>query len=251
MRVRVTTLWLTIGASIALFSCVGIAQETARGGTLSLSSIVESLEKTQAGTRPQVSYQVIREYRLFGASDSSANSDVVAEVDFKPPASENYRIQKSSGSTRGQQVVRRVLDHEVEAASNGNQTRSALNRDNYDFNYIGEAIFDGQPCYLLELKPRRKEKDLILGKVWIDEHSFFVRQIEGELAKTPSWWLKKVHVKLTFADLNGSWLQTSMEAVADVRIVGAQTLTSRVLDYRGADEVASTRTSMRSLHVKQ
>jgi hypothetical protein len=251
MTVRVTTRWLTSGALIGLFCCFGVAQDSTRWGTLSLNSIVESLEKTQAGIRPQVSYQVIREYRLFGASDSSTNSDVVAEVDFRPPASENYRIQKSSGSARGQQVVRRVLDHEVEAASSGNQARSALNRDNYGFNYIGEAILDGQPCYLLELKPRRKEKDLISGKVWVDEHSFFVRQIEGELAKTPSWWLKTVRVKLTFADLHGAWLQTSMEAVADVRIVGSQTLTSRVLDYRGADEVASTRTSMRSLPGKQ
>ena len=160
-------------------------------------------------------------------------------------------IEKSSGSARGRQVVRRVLDHEVEATSNVNRARSAVNRDNYDFNYIGEAILDGQPCYLLGVEPSRKEKDLISGNVWVDKHSFLVRQIEGELAKTPSWWLRKVRVKLTFAELNGTWLQTSMEAVADVRMVGPQTLTSRILDYRGADEVASTRTSMRSVDRKQ
>src|ERR1700721_2112658 len=72
-------------------------------------------EKAQTGVRPQVSYQVIREYRLFGANDSSANSDVVAEVDFRPPASKDYRIEKSSGSARGRQVVGRVLDHGVKA----------------------------------------------------------------------------------------------------------------------------------------
>ena len=77
------------------------------------------LERMQAG--PQAPYQVIREYRLFGANDSSADSDVVVEVDFNPPASENYKIRKSLGSNRGQQVVRRVLDHEVEVTSNGEQ----------------------------------------------------------------------------------------------------------------------------------
>jgi hypothetical protein len=148
MTVRVTTRWLMIGASIALFCCFGVAQETTRWGTTSLYSIIEALEKTQAGVRPQVSYQVMREYRLFGATDSSANSDVIAEVDFRPPASKDYRIQKSSGSNRGQQVVRRVLDHEVEATSTGNQARTALNRINYDFNYVGEATLDGQDCYL-------------------------------------------------------------------------------------------------------
>jgi hypothetical protein len=82
--------------------------------------------------------------------------------------------------------------------------------------------------------------------VWLDKHSFFVRKIEGEAAQTPSWWLKKVRVKLVFADLQRTWLQISMEAVADVRIVGPHTLTSRILDYRAADVVASTSSRMRS-----
>jgi hypothetical protein len=251
MTVRITTRWLMIGASMGLFCCLGVAQETTHLGTMSLSAMIEALEKTQAGTRPQVSYQVIREYRLFGANDSSADSDVVVELDFRPPASENYRIQKSSGNNRGQQVVRRVLENEIEATSNGSQTRTAISRDNYDFNYIGAASLDGQPCYLLGLKPRRKEKDLISGKVWVDKHSFSVRQIEGELARTPSWWLRKVRVKLSFADLDGTWLQSGVIAVADVRMIGQYTLTSHILDYRSAGEVASTRTPARSPDRKQ
>jgi hypothetical protein len=240
MPVRVTTLCPMIAAWMALFCCFGVAQETGPMGTNPVNSIVDALEKTQAGVRPQASYQVIREYRLFGANDSRANSDVVAELNFRPSLGKVYRIQKSSGSTRGQQVVRSVLDREVEATSKGNQSRTALNRDNYDFTYIGETILDGQPCYQLELKPRRREKELISGKAWVDKHLFFVRQIEGEVAKTPSWWLRSVRVRLVFADLQGTWLQTSMEAVADVRLVGRHTLTSRVLSYRAADEVAST-----------
>ena len=78
MTVRLTTRCLTIGASIALFCCFGVAQETARSGTVSVNSIVDALEKAQTDVRPQVSYQVIPEYRLFGANDSSANSDVVS-----------------------------------------------------------------------------------------------------------------------------------------------------------------------------
>jgi hypothetical protein len=251
MTMQVTTRWLLVVASITVFCRSGVAQQTPHTGTLSLSAIVEALERAQTGIHPQVSYQVIREYRLFGVNDSSADSDVVAEVDFSPPTSKNYRIQKSSGSNRGQQVVRRVLDHEVESASNGNQAPTALSRSNYDFTYIGEVLLDGQPCYLLGLKPRRREKNLIVGEVWVDKNSFFVREIKGEVAKTPSWWLKKVLVKLTFADLDGTWLQTNMEAVADVRILGPHILTSHILDYRSANEVASTKARTRSPNRKQ
>ena len=247
MKVRVTKRRMTTGASVALFCCVIVAQRTAPSRTQQLNSIVEALEKTQAA---QFSYQVIREYRLSGPNNSKANSDVVVEVDFKPPASTIYKIQKASGSSRGQQVVRDVLAHEVEATSSGNQARIALSRNNYDFTYIGETVLDGQPCYLLGLKPKRKESELILGEAWIDKHSYFVRQIEGEVAKTPSWWLRRVRVKLVFAELEGRWLETSMEAVADVRIAGPHTLTSRILDYRGENEVAST-TRVRSPDRKQ
>jgi hypothetical protein len=243
--------WLMIVASLATLCCFGVAQQPVDRGTVSLNSIVDALERAQAAVRPQISYQVVREYRLFGARDSGADSAVVAEVNFTPPAREDYRIQRSSGSNRGQQVVQRVLKHETERASSNNQARTALTRDNYDFSYIGEALFNDTPCYLLELKPRRREPDLIWGQLWIDEHSFLVRHIEGELAKSPSWWLRKIQVKLTFAELDGTWLQTGMEAVADVRIVGTHTLTSRVLDYRAAGEVATAATIARPARRKQ
>lgn len=229
---------LTIGTFLALLCCYGVAQESTHGA-IALNSIIEAVEKTQAGVRPRVSYQVVREYQLFGADGLNPKSSVVAEVEFRPPSSKDYRIQKSSGSNRGEQVVRQILEHEVEAASQVKQSRTALNRDNYNFTYNGEATLDGQPCYVLGLEPKRKEKELVSGQAWIDQHSFSVRQIDGELAKSPSWWLKKVHVKLTFADVSGTWLQTHMEAVADVRVVGSQTLTSRLVDYRGPAEVAA------------
>jgi len=228
------------GALTALFCSTGIAQQSAPSGTMPLGAIIQSIQNAQAAARPQASYQIIREYRLFGAKDSKADSQVVAEVNFTPPAFKGYRIQRSSGSIRGQQLVRRILDHEVEATSKDSKASSAISIENYSFTYIGEATLDGQPCYILGLKPKRKEKELISGEVWVDKHSFFVRQIQGEVEKTPSWWLKKVYVKLVFADLEGIWVQTSMEAIADVRMVGAHTLTSRLLDYRREDEVAAT-----------
>ena len=238
MRVQITTPLLNVLALTALFAGFAVAQQSTGTGTLPLNAIIDAMQKTQSEARSQAAYQVIREYRIFGASSSDANSEVVAEVNFRPPSNKNYQIQTSTGNNRGQQVVRKVLDHEVES-STSNQSRSALTRDNYDFTYLGEAVLDGQQCYLLGLKPKRKEKELISGQAWVDQHSFFVRHIEGEVAKTPSWWLRRVRVKLTFADFDGSWLQTSMEAVADVRMLGAHTLTSRLVDYRGADVVAS------------
>jgi hypothetical protein len=199
------------------------------------------METAQSAVRSPAPYQVIREYRLFSANSTSAVANVVAEVDFRPPNSKSYNIQSWSGSGRGQQVVRRILDHEIEAATQSDLPRAAaVTSSNYDFTYIGEAVRDGQPCYLLGLKPKRREEDLVSGEAWVDKQTFLVRHIEGEVAKTPSWWPKKIRVELAFGNIEGNWLQTSMEAVADVRILGPHTLTSRLLHYRSTDVVAST-----------
>jgi hypothetical protein len=246
MDLGTTTGLLKIGllnTFLCAFLCsAAVGQQSGTSATPSLTSIIDGMERAQSEVHPQVAYQLIREYRLFGAKSSSSDSHVVAEVDFRPPSSKHYNIQTHSGSSRGEQIVRRILDHEVEAAtaSKGPETHtSAVNRENYDFTYLGETVLDNQACYLLGLKPKRKDKDLISGQAWVNKNSLLVRYIEGEVAKTPSWWLKTVHVKLAFAYLDGTWLQTNMEAVADVRFVGPHTLTSRVLDYRGADVVAS------------
>jgi hypothetical protein len=214
-----------------------------------INSIVSRIQQAQIEARPQVPYQEIRKYRIFPSNNSNAASEVVAEVEFRLPSSKNYFIQQRSGSTRAEEVVRRILDHEVQAAAQGGHVPpSAVMQGNYDFSYLGEAAIDGQPCYVLQLNPKRKDKNLIAGKAWVDSQSFLVRQIEGDLVKSPSWWIKKVHVKLNFGDVSGVWVQTATWALADVRVFGSHILTSEIVDHRNADVVAvknSSRTRSR------
>lgn len=244
MTMGAQTRWLTVAGLVSVLWCLAAAQSNVPKVT-SLASIVDAMQKAQSQVRPQVSYVVIRDYRLSGANSRVPDSVVVAELDFSPPSSKGYRIQKSSGSNRGQQVVRQILDHEV-----GRPTNSVLDRTNYDFTYMGEAIVDGHACYVLGLTPKRKDKDLVSGQAWVDKSSFLLRRVEGDLVKMPSWWLKRIHLTLSFADVQGTWLQTSMEAVADVRIAGTHTLTSQILDYRATDVVALAGAGMRSAHVR-
>lgn len=234
---------LTAGC-LTLLCCFASAQRTIDSAALPLSSIVQKMEKAQSEVRPQTPYQVVREYRLFGAKSSSADANVIAQVDFTPPTSGDYSIQKWSGSTRGKRIVQRVLDRETEESKNS-RARTALTTDNYDFTLVEETVLEGRPCYVLGLQPKRKEKDLVLGKAWVDKRSFRILHIEGETAASPSWWLKSVRVKLSFGDFSGAWLQTSMEAIAEVRLLGAHTLTSRTLDYRGSDISAAAFIRMR------
>jgi hypothetical protein len=219
---------------------VGQEQKNENTGTqLEFASVIQRVEEAQRNTKPQVSYQMIRQYQLSESNSLRVNSHVVAEVDYFPPDRETYVIRERRGSSRGEQVVRRILDHESAlAARPESRSGTLLTRDNYTFANLGESTLDGKSFYLLGLTPKRKQKELIVGGAWVDKQTFLIRRIEGEMAKSPSWWLKKVYVQLDFSEISGLWLQTTAKATADVRFVGSQTLQAQTLDCRKRDVAA-------------
>jgi len=174
---------------------------------------------------------------LKSGSSQNADSQVIAAVTYEPPAKKEYEIRQTVGSGRGEKVVRRVLDHEVDAASDWHKT--SVTADNYNFQMFGREQAGDCNCYVLGITPRRDAKDLIKGKVFVDPSSFQIRRMVGELAKSPSWWVKRVNVTLNFSDVRGMWLQTSGYADADVRIVGRHVLETHDIGYRTQDMMAS------------
>ncbi|MGH9643890.1 MAG: hypothetical protein ACRD3Q_15895, partial [Terriglobales bacterium] len=68
------------------------------------SSVILSMEQAQRASKPQIAYQLIRQYQLLGSNRSEVNSTVVAAVDYLPPDHQTYVIEAHSGSSRGEQV---------------------------------------------------------------------------------------------------------------------------------------------------
>lgn len=205
-----------------------------------LSSVVRSMQKAQASI--PLPSDITREYHLAPPGSIQPDSEVIAEVHFVP-APGKYMIQSHWGSGRAEYVVKNVLQHEIEISGSAKkQAGTALTEQNYDFQYLGTALLDGHPCFLLQLKPKRTEPGLVDGRIWVDKDSSLVRRVEGTLAKSPSWWVKTVDVDFTYSNFQGVWLQTNMSAVAEVRCFGKQQLTSRVIDLKGGAVAAKNGT---------
>jgi hypothetical protein len=237
-------LGFSIVASLGLASLVSHAQRSDSGA--SLDHIVHALAQRQADNRAAArAYSIVREYRLF-ASETAEKPDsiVVARVQFLPPETTQYSILSSSGSSRGLGIVRRILDDE--SAIKKEPQSYGINPENYNFAFEGEQVVDGHRCYLLGLQPRRQDHRLLNGRAWIDAESFQIRLIEGEPAKSPSWWLKRVHLTMRYGDLGGVWAPLSTQAVADVRWFGKRVFTSRELSGQVGSTVAETRASQRN-----
>jgi hypothetical protein len=111
-----------------------------------------------------------------------------------------------------------------------------INRTNYDFVFLRQEDFGLIPEYVLHIVPKRKEKGLILGQIWVDAKTFRIRRIEGVPAKSPSIWIKDSYITLQFAEVNEMWITVSLDAIATVRLLGRYTLTGV---YVGARSPAS------------
>jgi hypothetical protein len=207
-----------------------------------LQQIVTSLERVQATNPARTEpYVLVRQYRFFQGEDATrAKSEVVAEVTFTPPNVKTFDILESHGNGRGASVVKHILENEAELAKD--VSKNELSRKNYVFSLAGETVLEGKRCYVLAIAPRREDRSLLRGRIYIDANSFHVLRTEGEPARSPSWWLRSSYVVLRYGEAEGLWLPIATEGSGEVRLFGHFALNSQKLEVRiGADAVAQNR----------
>jgi hypothetical protein len=218
---------------VCLLAVIARAQAAGAPGT---QNIVDRMLRVQQENKARVRpFTVKRGYLLLDKQDQQ-KAQVVANISILPPDSKQYNIESSSGGM-GEKVLRDVLSKETESSRDAQ--RKELSLENYDFQLLGEDTIDGRRCFLLSLNPRREEKDLLRGKIWVDAESFNIRRVEGTPAKNPSWWIHDLHILMSFAEVDGMWLRTFTHAVANVRFKGRYVMESRDLEYRFTQQTAS------------
>jgi len=225
---------------LVLYLAAGMASASAQTASSvpTVETIVARMARARAENRASFRpYTVTRDYKLFGKDESNSKSEVIADVAFVPPDSKKYAIQKTNGSRLGKMIVRRILASEVEITRD--YTSTDLSPENYGFRFLHEEDVNGQRCYVLEMLPRRKDKHLLRGDVWVDANTYLIRRFEGRPARNPSWWVRDVHVALAYGDVGGMWLQTASKSTAQARILGPYTVISRDVNYQISEPLAA------------
>jgi hypothetical protein len=188
-----------------------------------LNAILDSLERTGV-QNPALSqpHELTREYKVFHGDDPKPMSDVTTQIAFTPPNVKTFKITDARGSVTGKKIVSAILEQEVASAKEGHQRD--ISRANYNFVFLHEQNFGDFPEYVLHIIPKRKEQGLLLGDIWVDAKTYRIRQIIGVPLKTPSFWIKDLHITVQFAEMNQMWLPVSVDAIAMVRFLGIYTL---------------------------
>jgi outer membrane lipoprotein-sorting protein len=220
---------------LALVPCAVAQTESAVPTVETITArMAQARTENRAHFRP---YRVTREYKLFGKERVTTKSEVIADITFVTPDLKKYVIQHTDGNVMGEKIVHRVLDGEVGVAKDSSSTD--ISRDNYDVHFIREEEVSARRCYVLELLPRRNDKNLLRGEVWVDANTYLLQRVEGQPAKSSSWWVRDMRIVLLYSDVDGMWLQTALEATANVRILGPSAIVSSDMKYEFSDLVAT------------
>jgi len=205
---------------------VSAGQADGQANAPDLNAIVQSLEAAEQQNPAKAhGYTMTRSYKLFQGDEVEPVSQTTAEITFVPPSTKSYVIKQSSGMSRGKNLVRDILDLE----SVPSESSSEISRQNYEFVLLRQEELGGVLVYLLRMIPKRKEKNLLNGLIWVDKKTFRIQRIEGTPAKKPSWWLKNIEITLQYTDFEGLWLPTYLSSTATVRLVGSFLLTGETV----------------------
>ncbi len=138
-------------------------------------------------------------------------------------------------------VLNRLMESESSAAGGKDHHDSAITPANYTFTLLGEEQVGAHHCYVVEALPRRKDKYLFAGKVWIDSRDFAVVRIAGHPAKELSFWITRADFVRQYEKVGDFWLPFKDETFVDVKVYGKKifTIEHHIATVNGANTAAS------------
>jgi hypothetical protein len=182
----------------------------------------QSLTEGYAGMRRYVlenhSFQKRAEMlvRVQGDPDGTKRFDVVSEEGWK------------AANTH---VLRKMLESESDTSRPEIRATARLNLANYDFKFVGTEPVGDRTAYVLETNPKRKEKYLFCGRIWVDAEDYALVRAEGHPAKSPSFWTKSTHFVQLYQKNGPLWFPLSTQSVTEARIFGTTDVSITYFDY--------------------
>ena len=149
--------------------------------------------------------------------DGTKHFDVVSEVGWK---SANKR------------VIRKMLESETETSQPQIRPTTSLTPENYRFQMLGSDFLEARPAYVIQVLPKRQDKYLFEGRIWVDAKDFAVVRVEGKPAKNPSFWTRSIHFVHQYHKSGTFWFPSSTESVTEARIFGKTEVTISYFDYQ-------------------
>jgi hypothetical protein len=199
---------------------------TAPSATLTSDDVIaRMLERNRSRSSQLQRYSEVRTYEIRN-SEGKLAAQAVVRVNYEAPDRKDF----SKTSEQGSLIVRhlvfdRLMQGEGETTSGREHHDSEITAENYAFGLAGEESLGPYRCFVLEVTPKRKDKYLFEGKIWVDTDDFAIVKMAGRPAKKPSFWINDAEFVRQFQKIDGFWLPYRDETSIEVKKYGRKTFT--------------------------
>ncbi len=160
-------------------------------------------------------------------------AELRVSVKCDPDGTKHFEVVSEQGwSSANKRVLRKMLESETETSRPQVRPSTSLTPENYRFQMLASEFLEARPVYVIQVLPKREDKYLFEGRIWIDAEDFAVVRVEGQPAKNPSFWTNSVHFVQQYHKSGDFWFPFSTESVTEARIFGKTEVTISYFDYQ-------------------
>jgi outer membrane lipoprotein-sorting protein len=159
-------------------------------------------------------------------------AEMLVRVQGDPDGTKHFDVVSEEGwKAANTHVLRKMLESEMETSRPDKRGTARLNSANYDFEFIGTELIADRMAYILEICPKRKERYLFRGRIWVDAEDYALVRAEGSPAKNPSFWTNSTHFVHIYQKSGPLWFPFSTQSVTEARIFGTTDVSIEYFDY--------------------
>jgi len=217
-------------ALLLLPTCLKAAEDAS---TPPASEVVERMARHDAQRQLLTQgYAGMRRYILEN-DGMHKRAEMVVRVTGDSDGTKHFEIVSEQGWKAAQKhVLHKMLESESETSSPEARAKTRLCSDNYEFQMAGTETVGDQLTYAIDVTPKRHDKYLFAGRIWVDAKEYALVRAVGNPAKNPSFWTKRVNFVHTYQKNGPFWFPRSTESITDARIFGRTDLTIEYFDYK-------------------
>ena len=159
-------------------------------------------------------------------------AEMLVQVQGDKDGTKHFKVVSEDGwKAAHSHVLHKMLESEAETSQPEKRAGARLNSENYDFSLIGTELMTGRTAYVLEVRPKRSERYLFEGRIWVDAEDYALVRAEGKPAKKPSFWTKSIQFVQVYQKSGPVWFPLSTQSVTEAHLFGTTDVSIEYFGY--------------------
>lgn len=179
-------------------------------------------------------------------------AEMQVTVKCDPDGTKHFEVVSEEGwKSANKRVLRKMLESEVETSRPETRPTTRVTSSNYAFQMLGNEVVEARPAYVIQVLPKRRDKYLFEGRIWVDAEDYAIVRAEGKPAKNPSFWTRSVHFVHRYQKTGAFWFPFSTESTTDAWIFGTTEVSISYFGYMPNSRLAGNLSSEVAVGLKE